>query len=173
MTVMKIGMLAKIQTLKLTNMLDMKRKTQLIYSKNCPQLKSWLRYGHFFLPFFLFCFRYKTNSILMKQNSRKGRIFGLQKIGMKKIPEHVRCRKQTEIEKAKATLLLATLPKSLPCRNKYVPFTITWSQLFCAISIILSTRNRQWLHNCMHLKLPNYRSLTWKNKHYLHHELNS
>ncbi|KAM7528936.1 hypothetical protein LguiB_032346 [Lonicera macranthoides] len=51
-------------------------------------------------------------------NSRKGRIFGLQKIGMKKIPEHVRCRKQTEIEKAKATLLLATLPKSLPCRNK-------------------------------------------------------
>ena len=26
----------------------------------------------------------------------------------------------TELEKAKATLLLATLPKSLPCRNKYV-----------------------------------------------------
>ncbi|KAK3004804.1 hypothetical protein RJ639_018430, partial [Escallonia herrerae] len=51
-------------------------------------------------------------------NSRKGRIFGLQKIGAKKIPEHVRYHKQTEIEKAKATLLLATLPKSLPCRNK-------------------------------------------------------
>ncbi|XAR60383.1 hypothetical protein NMG60_11033733 [Bertholletia excelsa] len=51
-------------------------------------------------------------------NSREGRIFGLQKIGMKKIPEHVRCRKQTELERAKATLLLATLPKSLPCRNK-------------------------------------------------------
>lgn len=51
-------------------------------------------------------------------NSRKGRIFGLQKIGTKKIPEHVRCHKQTELERAKATLLLCTLPKSLPCRNK-------------------------------------------------------
>ncbi|GFP87012.1 origin of replication complex subunit 1 [Phtheirospermum japonicum] len=51
-------------------------------------------------------------------NSRKGRIFGLQKIGAKKIPEHVRCHKQTDLEKAKATLLLATLPKSLPCRDK-------------------------------------------------------
>ncbi|XP_051118440.1 origin of replication complex subunit 1-like [Andrographis paniculata] len=51
-------------------------------------------------------------------NSRKGRIFGLQKIGAKKVPEHVRCHKQTDLEKAKATLLLATLPKSLPCRDK-------------------------------------------------------
>ncbi|KAI3449954.1 hypothetical protein Pfo_006619 [Paulownia fortunei] len=51
-------------------------------------------------------------------NSRKGRIFGLQRIGAKKIPEHVRCHKQTDLEKAKATLLLATLPKSLPCRDK-------------------------------------------------------
>ncbi|KAK6119795.1 hypothetical protein DH2020_046464 [Rehmannia glutinosa] len=51
-------------------------------------------------------------------NSRKGRIFGLQKIGAKKIPEHIRCHKQTDLEKAKATLLLATLPKSLPCRDK-------------------------------------------------------
>ncbi|XP_031281563.1 origin of replication complex subunit 1B-like [Pistacia vera] len=51
-------------------------------------------------------------------NSRKGRFFGLQKIGTKRIPEHVRCHKPTEIERAKATLLLATLPKSLPCRNK-------------------------------------------------------
>ncbi|KAK9154976.1 hypothetical protein Sjap_002456 [Stephania japonica] len=51
-------------------------------------------------------------------NSRKGQIFGLQKIGTKKIPEHVRCRKQTDLERAKATLLLASLPKSLPCRNK-------------------------------------------------------
>ncbi|KAL8210453.1 hypothetical protein R6Q57_004890 [Mikania cordata] len=51
-------------------------------------------------------------------NSRKGHIFGLQKIGTKRIPEHVRTHKQTELEKAKATLLLATLPKSLPCRNK-------------------------------------------------------
>ncbi|KAL0435415.1 UNVERIFIED_CONTAM: Origin of replication complex subunit [Sesamum radiatum] len=51
-------------------------------------------------------------------NSRKGRIFGLQRIGARKIPEHVRCHKQTDLEKAKATLLLATLPKSLPCRDK-------------------------------------------------------
>ncbi|WRX33055.1 Bromo adjacent homology (BAH) domain - like 10 [Theobroma cacao] len=51
-------------------------------------------------------------------NSRKGHFFGLQKIGTKKIPEHVRCHKQTVLERAKATLLLATLPKSLPCRNK-------------------------------------------------------
>lgn len=51
-------------------------------------------------------------------NSRKGRFFGLQKIGAKKIPEHVRSHKLTELEKAKATLLLATLPKSLPCRTK-------------------------------------------------------
>ena len=54
------------------------------------------------------------------QNLRKGRIYGLNKIGTKKIPEHVRCHKQTELERAKATLLLATLPKSLPCRTKYV-----------------------------------------------------
>ncbi|XP_066377206.1 origin of replication complex subunit 1 [Miscanthus floridulus] len=51
-------------------------------------------------------------------NSRKGRIYGLQKIGIRKIPEHVRCHQKTELEKAKATLLLATLPKSLPCRDK-------------------------------------------------------
>lgn len=54
------------------------------------------------------------------QNSHKGRFFGLQKIGMKKIPGHVRCHKQTALERAKATLLLASLPKSLPCRDKYV-----------------------------------------------------
>ncbi|CAN4092009.1 unnamed protein product [Withania somnifera] len=51
-------------------------------------------------------------------NSRKGRFFGIQKIGAKKIPEHVRSHKLTDLEKAKATLLLATLPKSLPCRTK-------------------------------------------------------
>lgn len=51
-------------------------------------------------------------------NSRKGRFFGLEKVGAKQIPEHVRCHKQTELEKAKATLLLATRPRSLPCRNK-------------------------------------------------------
>ncbi|CAL9150131.1 unnamed protein product, partial [Musa hybrid cultivar] len=51
-------------------------------------------------------------------NIRKGRTFGLQKIGIKTIPEHARCSKQTDLEKAKAMLLLATLPKSLPCRTK-------------------------------------------------------
>ncbi|XP_050363029.1 origin of replication complex subunit 1A-like [Argentina anserina] len=51
-------------------------------------------------------------------NSHKGRFFGLQKIGMKKIPKHVRCHKQTALERAKSTLLLASLPKSLPCRDK-------------------------------------------------------
>ncbi|GAB2287037.1 Origin of replication complex subunit 1B [Dionaea muscipula] len=51
-------------------------------------------------------------------NSRKGRIFGLQKIGTKKIPEHVRSHKQTDLERAKQTLALATSPKSPPCRNK-------------------------------------------------------
>ncbi|XP_059665256.1 origin of replication complex subunit 1A-like [Cornus florida] len=55
---------------------------------------------------------------VLAANSRKGRFFGLQKIGAKKIPAHVRCHKQTELERAKATLLLATVPKSLPCRNK-------------------------------------------------------
>ncbi|CAN6469548.1 unnamed protein product [Victoria cruziana] len=51
-------------------------------------------------------------------NTRKGIIFGLQRIGTKRIPDHVRSHKQTEIEKAKATLLLASLPKSPPCRLK-------------------------------------------------------
>ncbi|CAN8246349.1 unnamed protein product [Cochlearia groenlandica] len=51
-------------------------------------------------------------------NSLKGRFFGLEKVGAKRIPEHVRCHKQSELEKAKATLLLATRPKSLPCRDK-------------------------------------------------------
>ncbi|ONI06223.1 hypothetical protein PRUPE_5G048200 [Prunus persica] len=51
-------------------------------------------------------------------NSQKGRFFGLQKIGVKKIPEHVRCHKQTDLERAKAAFLLASLPKSLPCRDK-------------------------------------------------------
>ncbi|XP_068641694.1 origin of replication complex subunit 1A-like isoform X2 [Aristolochia californica] len=60
--------------------------------------------------------KYKLHEVAA--NSRKGRIFGLQKIGIKKIPEHVRCHNQTDLERAKATLLLATLPKSLPCRDK-------------------------------------------------------
>ncbi|XP_061337939.1 origin of replication complex subunit 1A-like [Gastrolobium bilobum] len=53
-------------------------------------------------------------------NLHKGRFFGLQKIGTQKIPQHVRSHKQTDLERAKATLLLASLPKSLPCRNKEV-----------------------------------------------------
>ncbi|XP_031742568.1 origin of replication complex subunit 1-like [Cucumis sativus] len=53
-------------------------------------------------------------------NSKKGQFCGLQKIGAKKIPEHTRSRKQTELERAKATLMLASLPKSLPCRNKEI-----------------------------------------------------
>ncbi|XP_042377517.1 origin of replication complex subunit 1-like isoform X1 [Zingiber officinale] len=51
-------------------------------------------------------------------NICKGRTFGLQKIGIKTIPEHTRCRKQTDLEKAKGMLLLASLPKFLPCRTK-------------------------------------------------------
>ncbi|WOK92752.1 origin of replication complex subunit 1-like [Canna indica] len=51
-------------------------------------------------------------------NLHKGRIFGLEKIGIKRIPEHARFHKQTDLEKAKAMLLLATLPKSLPCRTR-------------------------------------------------------
>uniref|UniRef100_A0A0A8Y0A6 Origin recognition complex subunit 1 n=1 Tax=Arundo donax TaxID=35708 RepID=A0A0A8Y0A6_ARUDO len=62
----------------------------------------------------------RNQSHELAANSRKGRIYGLQKIGIRKIPEHVRCHQKTELEKAKATLLLATLPKSLPCRDKYV-----------------------------------------------------
>ncbi|KAG0485497.1 hypothetical protein HPP92_009576 [Vanilla planifolia] len=51
-------------------------------------------------------------------NSRKGRIFGLHKIGVKKIPEHVRLHKPSNMESAKSMLLPTTLPKSLPCRTK-------------------------------------------------------
>ncbi|KAL5984373.1 Origin recognition complex, subunit 1 [Asimina triloba] len=60
----------------------------------------------------------KHQSHELAANSRKGRIFGLQKIGTKAIPGHVRCNKKNELERAKATLLLATLPKTLPCRNR-------------------------------------------------------
>ncbi|VAI83659.1 unnamed protein product [Triticum turgidum subsp. durum] len=60
----------------------------------------------------------QSNEKILPANSWKGRIYGLQKIGIRKIPEHVRCHQKTALEKAKATLLLATLPKSLPCRDK-------------------------------------------------------
>lgn len=59
-----------------------------------------------------------SSARVLAANSRKGRLFGLQKIGTKKIPEHIRRHKQTELEKAKSTLMLATLPKFLPCRHK-------------------------------------------------------
>ncbi|TKY48377.1 Origin of replication complex subunit 1A [Spatholobus suberectus] len=59
-----------------------------------------------------------STSHQLAANLHKGRFFGLQKIGTKRIPQHVRSRKQTDLERAKATLLLASLPKSLPCRNK-------------------------------------------------------
>ncbi|WOK98248.1 hypothetical protein Cni_G06958 [Canna indica] len=36
----------------------------------------------------------------------------------KRIPKHARFHKQTDMENAKAMLLLATLPKSLPCRTR-------------------------------------------------------
>ncbi|KAM0918388.1 hypothetical protein ACQ4PT_008941 [Festuca glaucescens] len=64
------------------------------------------------------CVARKNPSQGLAANSRTGRIYGLQKIGIRKIPEHVRCHQKTALEKAKATLLLATLPKSLPCRDK-------------------------------------------------------
>ncbi|XP_016899376.1 origin of replication complex subunit 1B-like [Cucumis melo] len=63
---------------------------------------------------------YSSSTHELAANSRKGHFCGLQKIGAKKIPEHTRCRKQTELERAKATLMLASLPKSLPCRNKEI-----------------------------------------------------
>ncbi|CAO2144006.1 unnamed protein product [Urochloa humidicola] len=36
----------------------------------------------------------------------------------KKFLSYVQCHQKTELEKAKATLLLAALPKSLPCWDK-------------------------------------------------------
>lgn len=63
---------------------------------------------------------YSRSTHELAANSRKGRFCGLQKIGAKKIPEHIRCHKQTELERAKATLMLASLPKSLPCRNEEI-----------------------------------------------------
>ncbi|KAL1345252.1 hypothetical protein HN51_019025 [Arachis hypogaea] len=59
-----------------------------------------------------------STSHQLAANQYKGRFIGLQKIGTKRIPEHVRSHKQTDLERVKASLLLASLPKSLPCRNK-------------------------------------------------------
>ncbi|KAK4780084.1 hypothetical protein SAY87_016190 [Trapa incisa] len=60
----------------------------------------------------------QTRTTEVAANSSKGKFFGLQKIDTKQIPEHARCHVQNKLERAKATLLLATLPKSLPCREK-------------------------------------------------------
>lgn len=71
--------------------------------------------------FFLYVnFLKKKFEFVTLQNLRKGQFFGLQKIGTKRIPQFTRNHKQTDIERAKAMLLLASLPKYLPCRNKYV-----------------------------------------------------
>ncbi|XVE60016.1 hypothetical protein DITRI_Ditri05aG0092900 [Diplodiscus trichospermus] len=93
------GILARKLTLIHMKIRNMKRKTQGMHKPYCLQLLNWLQCVH-------------------ALSSQKGSFFGLQKIGAKKIREHVRCHKQTELERAKATLLLAKLPKSLPCRNK-------------------------------------------------------
>ncbi|KAK4785850.1 hypothetical protein SAY86_002539 [Trapa natans] len=60
----------------------------------------------------------QTKATELAENSRKGELFELQKIGTEQIPQHTCCHKQTELERAKAALLLTTLPKSLPCREK-------------------------------------------------------
>ncbi|KAK4764208.1 hypothetical protein SAY87_013646 [Trapa incisa] len=60
----------------------------------------------------------QTRATEIAANSGKAKFFGFQKIGTKRIPEHARSHAQTELERAKATLLLATLPNSLPCREK-------------------------------------------------------
>ena len=120
----------------------LKKKTSKIYDPNQIQLMSWLLYVHYLLWQFLAlaCLKvFHSNLIdyfiINMQSSRKGRFFGLEKIGMKKIPEHVRCHKQTDLERAKATLLLASMPKSLPCRNKYVK--IWYIFIFISFCIVL------------------------------------
>lgn len=52
-------------------------------------------------------------------NVYKGHIIGLGKVGAKIIPD-VRRRRQTDLDKAKTTLMLASSPGSLPCRNKEI-----------------------------------------------------
>jgi origin recognition complex subunit 1 len=52
-------------------------------------------------------------------NVYRGHIIGLGKVGAKIIPD-VRRRRQTDLDKAKTTLMLASSPGSLPCRNKEI-----------------------------------------------------
>ncbi|XP_038890237.1 origin of replication complex subunit 1B-like isoform X2 [Benincasa hispida] len=86
---------------------------------------------------------YSSSTHELAANSRKGRFCGLQKIGAKKIPAHIRCHKQTELERAKATLMLASLPKSLPCRNKEIEEITTF--------IESALRDDQCLGRCLYI----------------------
>ena len=106
-------------------MWNMKKREQKFYNLETTQAlpTNWLQYESSFLlhVYFILALFMQTAPVeflMHEQNSRKGQFCGLQKIGAKKIPEHIRCHKQTELERAKATLMLASLPKSLPCRNK-------------------------------------------------------
>eukprot|EP01018_Ginkgo_biloba_P017104 Gb_26632 [translate_table: standard] len=63
----------------------------------------------------------QKNSVSAKAvNVRRGHIIGLERIGTKKIPDGARRRQQSDLDKAKATLMLASSPGSLPCRNKEI-----------------------------------------------------
>ncbi|GLJ43350.1 hypothetical protein SUGI_0900470 [Cryptomeria japonica] len=50
----------------------------------------------------------------------QGGFIGLEKIGTKKIPDRARCHQQTDLDKAKATLMLAGSPGSLACKDKEI-----------------------------------------------------
>ncbi|KAJ1406939.1 Zinc finger, PHD-type [Sesbania bispinosa] len=90
LTVMKTGMLTRNQTLTLMKMLNMKRKILKMHNLNPQQAIK----------------------------SAQGAVLWTSEDRHKRIPQHIRSHKQTDLERAKATLLLASLPKSLPCRNK-------------------------------------------------------
>ncbi|XP_057844881.2 origin of replication complex subunit 1 isoform X2 [Cryptomeria japonica] len=62
----------------------------------------------------------KSSLSVKAVNTYRGCIIGLEKIGTKKIPDRARCRRQTDLDRAKATLMLAASPGSLPCRNKEI-----------------------------------------------------
>lgn len=91
------------------------------------------------------------------QNSRRGQIFGLQRMGTKNIPEHVRSHRQTELERAKASLLIATLPKSPPCRKKYdislpsswcIRFSLLTLQFLCVLILQRNGRDNVICKKC-------------------------
>lgn len=108
------------------------------------------------------------------QNSRRGQIFGLQRMGTKKIPEHVRSQRQTELERAKASLLIATLPKSPPCRKKYgislsswcIQFSLLILQSLCVLILQRNGRDNVICKKCslwgwMPWTLPIYSWCSW------------